>query len=238
MITKIILLLGLCCSPAFALTPAQIGTSPATIQANFAGVIVNNLRANPGVAASMGNYELARLSTLLPQSTGVALVNALTPKLTAPQLTRLASGFGFFTVGTAVSLYATPVVQNAYFTMRQPVALHESLASLQSALPVAAPTLDYTLYEVYLDYLTTGLSEASALAMTAQFAGTYLTGSFVVGYEVGTSTYFLIQNLSPGAAETLDDFVGEIADSVADYYNQFTLTTSPEGSDQMPTLEF
>jgi len=89
----------------------------------------------------------------------------------------------------------------------------------------ATPTLDYTLYEVYLSYRTSpvgSLTVRAALYETAVFAGSRLAGAYYAGYAVGTGLSNLIQIYAPD----LHDRIGGAIYNVVDWLSSAWATNN------------
>ncbi|WP_211454773.1 hypothetical protein [Collimonas antrihumi] len=107
------------------------------------------------------------------------------------------------TKGLGLSTHATSEVQVAF----------EEKAKRSAVTPVsgkvtifAAPTIDMTIYEIYLEFRTApigSLAASSAIAETAIFTGGRLLPAFGAGYEVGTGINYLITSYAPELGDAI-----------------------------------
>jgi hypothetical protein len=83
-------------------------------------------------------------------------------------------------------------------------AAHRQHTMATSGLVVANPTLDMTIEEVYLDFLTSDLTVTAALTGATIYTATNVGLAWQAGYTVGTIISNLIETLDPD----LDDDIG------------------------------
>lgn len=218
-------------------------TQKAAIHSAFNRVIICNLQHNPNInatMASMGTFDLARLSTQFDLTTktyaslGVqnvppvsAFLQVSAQRLTASNLMRIRSAFGGTETDAAVAKYSTLSIQSTYFSSVHAAPLKMSRAQILSlglavkagtvtvqGTVVPSPTLDMTLYEIYLDYYTAGLSGAAAAAEAATYIAGNITAAFSAGYLAGTGIYWLTDKLDPEVNVWIGDQIGPVVDEV------------------------
>lgn len=194
------------------------GTTKALVHAQFPKVIVYNFTYNPTINAqvtAMPDILLARLSRqyYIETNTATAPLMAVAAKrLSAANLLRFKSAMGQAATDAAVNAYATPTVKSAYFSGVAKAAIRRSQAmylSMGIKGVTAAPNLDMTIYEIFLDYFTAGeTSAAAALASTATYASSYLAASFTIGYQIGTGIYWIDDQIDPAVNQWIGDELG------------------------------
>lgn len=187
------------------------GNTKALVHTQFPKVMLWNFQTttNPNAAAMrLSPVEAARFSKLYYEEGGdvTALMKVFAQRLNATALYRMKTAFDPVLLDQAVAAYATAATQAAYFAKGTAIPLHLS----------ASPLLDYTLYEIYLEFRTgeMALSPASALAYTARTAAPWLSGAWAVGYATGTGIYYLTDYLAPSATQWLGEEIGGTWDSV------------------------
>ena len=206
----------------------------ASVDAAFSSTILSNFTSNPNINAtfaSLGTAEIAILSTRYVATGGnvQTLANIAAQRLNAQNLVRFNTAFGMMEIDSAVGNFAPYSVQSVYFTTPVPPPFLHSHAQMQAmGIVTAAPTLDYTIYEVYLDYLTSGLTVESALAMTAMYVGQVITTTAGVAYAVGTGVYNISEYITPGSTNWIGDLVACAACVIQNLPAIPTQTTIPD----------
>jgi len=226
--TSFILAALFLCGAAHADDRAWIGSTRAEIHAHFAANIAHAVASNPQISATLGGMnavELTRMATLLQQegADSNGILQGIAQRSDAATLVRVATAFGSPITDSAVSAAAPAGIASAYFANKKATQLNAGL--------IAAPTLDMTLYEVYLDYLTTGLSVETSLAMTVSFAGQYLGASFVAGYQIGSGIYWLNDQINPTINQTIGAAVAGIANTLSLPSSAFAISTDTPAAD-------
>ena len=145
--------------PVMNSAAAVLGTTPAEIDARFAGVIEQNFRAgDPNkLVHALTSHELADLATLYKRSGGTTtLLELMAKNVDADGLTLVASAFGQAETEAAVASYAPRAVYMAFNSLpvRAAAAASPTIAQAVKAgdamvTDAAAPTVDMTPYEIY-----------------------------------------------------------------------------------------
>jgi len=171
-------------------TPTQqrYGLTPAEVHQTFAANIIANLEADPDLDATLARIAPVELASIM------VLVEREQH-------------------GSAARVYA--VIERR---VRPETLAHVADMRIFPNTVIAAPTLDMTLYEVYLDYLTAGLSTEAALGMTATYAGGYLGAAWLFGWNIGSGIVYINDQINPGINQAIGDALGAAMTDV----NQFT----------------
>lgn len=193
----------------------------------FASTVECNFTKAPNANAAvdaLSDKDLAILSSLYERTNSknmAPLAEIFAQRLDVKHLLRVKAAMGATEMDKAVAAKASAAVQGPYFAAVNPKPLPQSHALFQSqgitataGLVVAAPTLDYTLYEIYLDYLTSGLTVQAATAMAATYVARYTLPSFTVGYAIGTVVYNFVDWVAPSVTITIGDVEGGIVEGV------------------------
>lgn len=102
--------------------------------------------------------------------------------------------------------------------------------NVRSALPASIlpppPNVDFTLYEIYLEYRTGALamSITAALYATGGWAKVCLSGAFAAGYSFGNDLLYIGNSINPNFQSWLN---GEIGDSIDEYIMNAQLPSEP-----------
>jgi hypothetical protein len=182
------------------------GNTPQEIHAQFASIIESNFRTGNAekVIQNLSAKELNDLATRyrIESKVGTSpLLAIMATRLSDTSLVKIASAFGRDDVQAAVNTYASAEVK---------AAVTPELAVLPTAsmvTPMAAPTVDMTIQEIYLEFRTAplgSLSVGGALSETAMFAGKDIAAAWWVGDAIGTQLSNAIQEYDPA----LDDAIG------------------------------
>lgn len=201
--------------------------TPESIHQNFANRIESNflLGDSNKIIGNLSNQELADLAALYSKANrddSSPLLRIVAMKADAAALRKISGTFGEYKTALAVNSYAPDFVKQQYAQMETPqftnvsqsayIAMHNGFArgGASAGFSVAtggpAPTIDNTLYEIYLDYRTApigSLSVRSALVETSIFAGKRLAPAFTTGYAIGTGLNILINTYEPSLGDTI-----------------------------------
>jgi hypothetical protein len=193
--------------------------TPWVIEQNFANFGDDRLSR---VIANLSDDELQLLAVIYTRATanhGVPprLLDTLAVRLSPGILGRVSRHFGFGAVYEAIIKHAPSKASEfqrhsnpnfmspgPWSPVPQPAAMRLAKFILEDERPAfyrrTSPTLDYTLYEIYLSYRTApvgSLTVRAALYETAVFAGSRLVAAYYAGYTVGTALSSLIQVYAP-----------------------------------------
>jgi hypothetical protein len=185
---------------------AKLITAEKAVDRQFAAHIYANLRSAPDLDKRLANLtdkDLAGLAYMLQRYSALYSDGAeYTPRLL--QL-----------IKDRTTAETQARVSKAFAPLR---AVDHSL-TLRAA--VATPNIDMTAYEVYLDYLTSGLTGTSALAMTAEYIGAQFSAAALAGYTIGEIINDLATVINPNWPVATTDFMEAIMDAmpaaIADY---------------------
>lgn len=173
----------------------------------------------------ISQIEWARMSMLYVIEGGdlQTLSDLIAQTQSVPQMYLLSGIFGKAIVASSMARVASPANAQWYASLAQygalpaaprSVAMYQSMGldpkqGIKSAA-AAAGALDFTLYELYLDFRTAagGMSVASALWSTGQVASLQLGKAFALGYAVGQGALWIGDQLSPGFSEWLASELG------------------------------
>jgi len=202
------------------------GTTVATIHSQFPVVVLYNFTYSPTInttIANAANIYLARLSREYYIHSGgnlAPLLEVAAKRLTATNLLKLQAAFGKANVDAAVNAYAPAAVKASYtaggartvLARSQALYIQRGIAGL-----TPAPNLDMTIYDIFLDSWTAGLSVEASLASTAAYAGSYLSASFAIGYQIGGAIYYIDDKIDPNINAWIGDEEGALIDEVIDF---------------------
>jgi len=210
---------------AFANTPpaasSLLGTTPAQIHSRLPSVIEFNLQRDPSVVDRLTDQELADLAYLYGSANNGdfdTLSKIVARKLAPAALVRLSLYFGTENMRRAVTTYAKPSVAQSYDVLVSRSSNWKSDVSPRLTSPTAAPTIDMTPYEIYLEFRTApigSLTPASALAETGIFMATRLAPAAGVGWAIGSGINDVIETYDP----ELEDAIGGTIDAALDNIN-------------------
>jgi hypothetical protein len=190
-----------------ALMPATsiLGNSPQQIHANFASIIESNFRTGNAeeIIRNLSAQELSDLATRYqaesPQGVG-PLLAIMAARLSDQGLMKIGQTFGRDNVQNAVNTYSSPEMK---------AAVTPELAALPATnmvKPMATPTVDMTISEIYLEFRTApvgSLSAQGALAETAMFAAGRLVPAAWVGNAIGTQINNAINTYDPALGDAI-----------------------------------
>jgi hypothetical protein len=239
---RIVLLCALGCASACNATvpdsnPAGSspqGQTPKEIHDRFATIIEHNFNTSTAnLVDRLHDDELASLAERYADATGgqtAPLLDRMASTLPAGSLTRVAQAFGYKATAAAVARKAPPQVAGEFLA-----AMAGSDAAAVSGPQRAAPTVDMTINEVYLEFRTApvgSLSVSGALAETAMFVGGRLAFAYSTGYAVGTGIRWLLENYAPSVDNAIGAGVASVVDSLSratDYVEQGQLEQDLDG---------
>lgn len=184
----------------------------------------------------LSSQELAELSQLYYSHGGDVqwLMDIAASRATAPALRILAATFGESAMQSAVNVYAAPATRTAYAALAENTAVPMSLqyeAKFQIDVTVTpSPQLNWSLYEIYLDYRTAGWTVTEALTATANFARTPLTTAFAVGFGAGQVILYVWPTLPSNIGEILCNYTCPGLPPVPNG----TVTVEPTGVVELP----
>ena len=225
------------------------GNTRALVHAQFPKVVLWNFQTvtNPNaVAMRLTTVEAARLSKLYYEEGGdvPALMTVFAKRLNATSLFRMKMAFDPDLLDKAVATYAPAATQSAYFANGAAIPLYMSASRVKSMglnpKSKLGPSLDYSLYEIYLDYRTgeMALSARAALAASGMYAGAMLYTAWQVGYATGHGIYYVTDQLAPSATEWLGDEIGGAVDSVFGNAEKNVTGTATADFDGLVTLSW
>lgn len=175
--------------------------------------------------AGLTDLELARLTHQYYIEAGgtiAPLAKIAAQHLTAANLVRFASAAGQAATAQAVSSYAPVTVSAAFHSSGVKAAIPRSLAQYQSVgvsgLVPAAPSLNMTAMEVYLEYRTSveAFSVTEALFLTARFCSVQLGSAATGGYYVGKSLLWVGDQINPNFSASLANELGGLIYAVTE----------------------
>jgi hypothetical protein len=225
-------------SPIVNAAAAVLGTTPAEIDARFAGVIEQNFRTgDPNkLVHALTSHELADLATLYKQRSGGAttLLELMAKHVDADGLTLVASAFGQTETAAAAASYAPRAVYTAFKSLaaREAAVASPAIAQAENVgdavvTDAAAPTVDMTPYEIYLDFRTAPNGSLSILGALYE-AGVFITFrvsiAYGAGYATGTVVNDLIETYDPDLETTIGGTVSEMVQQV-----QNAITAAAQG---------
>lgn len=146
------------------------------------------------------------------------LLDLFSERLDAGKLARLAPHFGSEPLWAALRRTSPEKAQDFAQALSVPEA---SARSVEAAVPPAAlagPTIDYTIYEIYLSYRTApigALSVKAALYETAMFTGKRLVPAWGAGYAIGTALASVIETYAPGLWGSIGSAVSTVVHSLS-----------------------
>ena len=200
-----------------------LGATPQEIHARFASIQEMNFQGAHDAEAMLSRLsdkELSHIAAHYNASNTAErphLLNILARRVSSKSLVRVSRAFGSAAVSQAVKESAPANVQMAF--------VHD-LASAKGAIPItaatlegtvtpgfttmasggAAPNIDMTLDEIYLDFRTAplgSLTVESSLAETAIFAGSRLLPAAAVGTAIGTAVNSVIDEYDPALGDAI-----------------------------------
>ncbi|MET3133632.1 hypothetical protein AAKU55_003922 [Oxalobacteraceae bacterium GrIS 1.11] len=196
----------------------------AIVHNNFAAVIEENFaRADAAhskrLLDNLSERELRDLAVAYSRALGgrhAHALDSLAQKLDGKRLARVAHAFGYIPVSTAVSTHASPEVQVEFEVNAKRSAVAAKAGSV--IVQAGAPTIDMTLYEVYLEFRTApigSLGPTASIAETAIFAGAKLSWAGAAGYAIGTGINSLINSYAPQLGDAIGGTIYNMAQNIS-----------------------
>lgn len=169
-----------------------LGTTPAEIHARFAHIIERNFESGDtdGVLSRLTDGELHALARDYGRETRgdtSHLLKVLARRASARNLGRVSAHFGLTNTYRAIGSDAPSDVAAAFYAGH--------FSKMQ-----AAPDVDMTLEEIYLEFRTApggSLSLLGALEEAATYIATKVSVGFGAGYAVGTAASYLLETFAP-----------------------------------------
>ncbi|MFC5472675.1 hypothetical protein [Paraherbaspirillum soli] len=226
----------------YAILPGQSPQDAAAIvRANFAAVIEENFAQADVVHAkrvldNLSDRELRDLAASYTSALGgrhPQALDSLAQKLDGKRLARLAQVFGYLPVLTAASTHSSAEVQLAFAANVQHGAAAPKPARVTTQ---AAPTIDMSIRDIYLEFRTApvgSLSASAGITETAIFAGSRLSLAGAAGYQVGTGIYWLISNYAPELGTTIGGTVNEMVQNINNAGNKLLQGKYEESLDSL-----
>lgn len=212
-----------------------LGTTPQEIKARFATIQEMNFQGThdpEAMLSRLSDKELSRIAAFYNESNTNSrphLLNILARRVSSPSLVRVSRAFGSAAVAQAVKESAPAATQMAFVhdlaaakgAIPTTAATIQSTASPGYALMAAgaAPNIDMTLEEIYLDFRTApvgSLSVESALTETAFFAGSRLLPAAAVGTAIGTELNNVIDQYDPELGDAIGGTIYGMIEEVKD----------------------
>jgi hypothetical protein len=199
-----------------------LGNDPQQIQANFASIIESNFRTGNAeeIVRNLSNKELSDLAYRYQSNSTrgtKSLLRIMATRLSDQGLVKVGQAFGRDNVQDAVNTYSSPEVKAA--VMPKLAVLPET----SMVMPMATPTVDMTIQDIYLEFRTApvgSLSVRGALAETAIFSARYIAVAAWAGNEIGTQIYNVIATYDPSLNDaiggTVYNMVGQIQSAQTD----------------------
>ncbi|RDS80020.1 hypothetical protein DWU99_20410 [Dyella psychrodurans] len=198
------------------------------MQANFADIIEANFQYGSTEHLLNGLSErelndLADLYAIRTQGNTQPLLKIFAKRLSDQSLIRVAKVFGTKQVSAAVNEYASPDIQSSFNTKVAAIDPVQPLSGL--ATPMAAPTLDMTLQEIYLEFRTApvgSVGPTAAIAETTMYSAIWLTAAWKTGTAIGNQLHDLIVTYDPSLDDAIGGTVAGMVDQANQSWDQFT----------------
>ncbi len=201
--------------PVLALgsTPMDIHSRFARVQeSNFSGGNANELVARLSDKELVDLAAFYRASSLGQSST---LLSILASRVDPEGLIRVSQAFGIDDMRLAISASAPRDVAEAFELRLAQIPMRPS--STMAVVPLAMPTLDMSISEIYLEFRTAPIGSVgarAALAETSAYAGGWLTASAYAGWKVGGGISYLIENYAPDLGDAIGGTVAGMIDQM------------------------
>ncbi|WP_333680669.1 hypothetical protein [Dyella sp.] len=209
--------------PEFQVRVSRLGSSPNEIHENFASIIESNFQygSTEHILNNLSERELqdlAKFYTANTQGKSQPLLKVFAQNLSDQSLIRVAKAFGTEPVKAAVNSYATANTRSAFDTK---IAALDSVAPTVSptselVTPMATPTLDMTIQEIYLEFRTApvgSVGPTAAIAETSMYVGKNVAVAASVGWAIGTEINNLIETYDPSLNEAIGGTVAGMVDA-------------------------
>ncbi|WP_147292993.1 hypothetical protein [Dyella psychrodurans] len=214
--------------PVLQSSKSRLGSTPDEVQANFADIIEANFQYGSTEHLLNGLSErelndLADLYAIRTQGNTQPLLKIFAKRLSDQSLIRVAKVFGTKQVSAAVNEYASPDIQSSFNTKVAAIDPVQPLSGL--ATPMAAPTLDMTLQEIYLEFRTApvgSVGPTAAIAETTMYSAIWLTAAWKTGTAIGNQLHDLIVTYDPSLDDAIGGTVAGMVDQANQSWDQFT----------------
>ncbi|AMP06559.1 hypothetical protein [Collimonas pratensis] len=226
----------------YAIRPGQSKQDVAAIiHSNFAAVIEENFARGSSahiqkLIDNLSERELQDLASAYTKALGgqhANVLDSLAQKLDGKRLARVAGAFGYVPVSIAVSTHASSDVQVAF----------EEKAKRSAATPgggkatiFASPTIDMTIYEIYLEYRTApigSLGPSAAIAETSIFSGAHLWAAWQAGTYIGTGINALINTYDPQLGDAIGGTIYGMVENIYSAGNSIQQGHYEQGLDNL-----
>jgi hypothetical protein len=180
----------------------------------------------------MSSQELTELSQLYYSHGGDVqwLMDIAASRATVPALRVLAATFGEATMQAAVGAYAAPMTKTAYAALAPdadvPMSLQYEIKYQIDVTVTPSPQLNWSLYDIYLDYRTAGWTVSEALVATTNFAKGPIVGAFALGFTAGQIFVYL----APSVPVNIGQYICNIACPGLPPVPNGTVTIEPVGA--------
>jgi hypothetical protein len=200
-----------------------LGTTAATVAADFPAVYLYNIQHNPTYDAQFGlldDYMLATLSNEYIRNNGnvTTLMNLMATKLTAAHLVRLKAAFGT-AVDTAVTAAAPAAIKAQYHTYGAPANLRMSHAQyISMGIGGYFPEkFSLTQYQLFLEYeALPNATVATALVKMASFEAQVLYSDYQFSYWVGGKLVAILDHVDPNINIEIGNILGTVVTDIVD----------------------
>jgi len=219
---------GATITPAYKKAGAFLGSTSDEIEQKFASIQEANFAKGDAklIISRLTDKELNDIAVIYnrsPQAANGTLLRTLAKRLDGASLTKVAKAFGKADTQKAVMAYSADNVQQDFLAQVATAPGVPSVASTQLSTvgipkvisPMAAPTPDMSLQDIYLEFRTApigSMSAASSMSETLIYAGSRIAPAAGAGWEVGTLIHNLIETYDPD----LDDVIGGTIQAAAD----------------------
>lgn len=205
--------------PVLQNSESPLGATSDEVHANFAGIIEANFQ-NGSTEHLLSNLserelsDLAKLYSARSQGKTQPLLKIFAQRLSDQSLVRVAKVFGPEQVAAAVSEYASPSVQSSFNTKMESIETPKSSSNLME--PMATPTLDMTIPEIYLEFRTAPVGSAgpaASIAETTMYVSKNIAFAASAGWAIGTGISNLIETYDPSLNEAIGGTVAGMVDA-------------------------
>lgn len=158
----------------------------------------------------------------MQQARAPHLLDLFAERLDAGKLARLAPHFGSEPLWAALRRTSPEKAQDFAQALSVPEASARIVGPAVPPAALAGPTIDYTIYEIYLSYRTApigALSVKAALYETAMFTGRYLVAAWGIGYAVGTALASVTETYAPGLWNSIGGTVHTVVQSLSSAFD-------------------
>jgi hypothetical protein len=218
-------------TPVLQLSQNRLGSSPDEIAARFPSIIEANFQNGDAehVLTHLSNQELSDLAAAYAASTHgntQSLLKIFAQRLSDQSLVRIANIFGIDQVRAAVNSYSDANIQRAFNTdiLTLDSSPESTLYASKLATPMATPTLDMTIPDIYLEFRTApigNVSAVSAIAETTMYVAKNVGFAASAGWAIGTGINNLINTYAPSLGNAIGGTVAGMVDATNQSWDQF-----------------